>query len=275
MLRMIVTDLDGTLLNGDGIVDKPNFDTLLYLGKKGIVRTIATGRSPYSIGRVIPDDFPVDYIIFSSGAGIIRWNDKEIIHQCHLTQIETQNIINEFLALNVDFMVHDPIPHNHCFLYHTNNNENPDFFRRIELYNAYCRPYITGVEFPNGATQLIAVLPKDINLFASLREKFPELKVIRTTSPLDGHSIWMEIFPFDVSKAYGINWLCSHEINCNINEVVSIGNDYNDLDMLDLTEVSYVVANAPMEIKDRYRVVPSNDENGFSVAVMDAISIHQ
>jgi len=275
MLKMVVTDLDGTLLNSEGIADKPNIDTLEYLGKRGIVRVIATGRSPYSVGKVIKDDFPIDYIVFSSGAGIIRWNEKQIIHQQHLTQFETQSVINEFLDFGLDFMVHDPIPHNHCFLYHTCSNDNPDFFRRIEIYKAFCRPYIPGVDFPNGSTQLLAVLPNNPELFNTLSEKFPELKVIRTTSPLDGNSIWMEVFPQDISKAYGINWLCSQEVGCNIKEVVSIGNDFNDVDMLELTDFSYVVSNAPIELREHYRVVPSNDNYGFSVAVKEALTILQ
>lgn len=275
MLRMVVTDLDGTLLNKEGVADKPNIEILEDLGRRGVVRTIATGRSPYSVEKVIANDFPIDYIVFSSGAGIIRWSDKQIIHQRHLTQCETQNVINEFLAIGIDFMVHDPIPHNHCFLYHTNSSDNPDFFRRIEVYSAFCRPYIPGIDFPYGATQLIAVLANNPKLFNSLSAKFADLKVIRTTSPLDGNSIWMEVFPRDVSKAYGINWLCSHEVGCRIEEVISIGNDFNDLDMLELTEISYVVANAPHELKDCYRVVPTNDEFGFSVAVRDALSILQ
>ena len=275
MIRMVVTDIDGTLLNSNGEVDEPNLDTLKYLGKLGVVRVFATGRSPFSVEKVISYDFPVDYIVFSSGAGIIRWSDKQIIHERHLTQFHTQNVINEFLKLRVDFMVHDPIPHNHCFLYHSNNIDNPDFFRRIDVYNSFCQPYIPGIEYPNGATQLIAVLPNDPNLFNAISVKFPELKVIRTTSPLDGNSIWMEIFPKDISKAYGIQWLCSNEVNCEIKEVIAIGNDFNDLDMLELVENSYVVSNAPEEIKNRFRVVPSNNDFGFSEAVNDALTIQQ
>lgn len=269
---MVVTDLDGTLLNSNGLVDKPNLDILSYLGNQGIVRTIATGRSLYSVNKVITADFPMDFIIFSSGAGIIRWSDKQIIHQRSLTQIETQNVVNEFIELGLDFMVHDSIPHNHFFFYHTISNNNPDFFRRIEVYKAFCRPYIPGVEFPNGSTQLLAVLPNNPDLFNSLSEKFPYLKIIRTTSPLDGNSIWMEVFPNDVSKAYGISWLCSQEIYCEIKDVISIGNDFNDLDMLQLTETSYVVNNAPIDLRNCYRVVPSNDEHGFSFAVKDALT---
>jgi len=272
MLKMVVTDIDGTLLNSEAIVDEPAIETLNGLKELGVVRVLATGRSPYSISNVIPDDFPVDYIIFSSGAGIIHWSTKQIIHSRLLCQAEVQTVIEEFVNHGVDFMIHEPIPHNHCFLYHSINEDNHDFHRRIDVYRAFCRPYISGIDFPDGATQIIAVLPRDSEIFSNLSAQFPKLKVIRTTSPLDGASIWMEIFPIDVSKAYGISWLLNNEIRCSIDEVISIGNDYNDLDMLEFTTLSYVVANAPEVLKRKYRVVPSNDEYGFSAAVNDALS---
>jgi hydroxymethylpyrimidine pyrophosphatase-like HAD family hydrolase len=81
----------------------------------------------------------------------------------------------------------------------------------------------------------------------------------------------MEVFPNDVSKAYGISWLCSNVVNCDISDVISIGNDFNDLDMLELTPNAYVVSNAPNELKQRFKVVLSNEESGFSSAVRDAL----
>jgi Cof subfamily protein (haloacid dehalogenase superfamily) len=272
MLKMVVTDIDGTLLNSDAKVDDSALETLNALKELNVVRVLATGRSPYSISKVIPDDFPVDYIIFSSGAGIIHWGSKQIIHSRILGEADVQTVVKELINHKVDFMVHEPIPHNHCFLYHSSNEDNPDFYRRIDVYRAYCRPYIPGIDFPNGATQIISVLPMDTELFAYLSDKFPQLKVIRTTSPLDGKSIWMEIFPIDVSKAYGISWLLNNEVKFSNEEVISIGNDFNDLDMLEFTKLSYVVANSPDELKSKYNVVPSNDEHGFSVAVNEAIS---
>lgn len=273
MLRMVVTDLDGTLLNGFGLTSKVDFDTLVQLGREGIVRTIATGRSLYSVNKVIDDSFPVDYIIFSSGAGIIRWEDKQIIHERHLDDNDTQRMIDEFIRLGLDFMVHDSIPQNHFFYYHSVNNNNPDFNRRLDIYRAFCTPYIPGVGFAKGATQLLAVLPSNPDLFNTLSAKFSGIKIIRTTSPLDGCSIWMEVFPNDVSKAYGISWLSSNVVNCDINSVISIGNDFNDLDMLELTPNAYVVSNAPMELKERFRVVLSNEDSGFSYAVKDVLNL--
>lgn len=273
MLKMVVTDLDGTLLNGLGVTSKVDYETLIQLGREGVVRTIATGRSLYSVNKVINDSFPVDYIIFSSGAGIIRWADKQIIHERHLDDNDTQRMIDEFIRLGLDFMVHDSIPQNHFFYYYSVNNNNPDFNRRLDIYRAFCSPYIPGIGFTKGATQLLAVLPNDPELFSNLSAKFSGIKIIRTTSPLDGCSIWMEIFPNDVSKAYGINWLSSNVINCDIKSVISIGNDFNDLDMLEFTPNSYVVSNAPSELKERFKVAPSNEDNGFSFAVNEALSL--
>ena len=66
---MVITDLDGTLLNSGRIVSPENRRALERLGELGVVRVIATGRSLFSFNKVIERDFPVDYLLFSSGGG--------------------------------------------------------------------------------------------------------------------------------------------------------------------------------------------------------------
>lgn len=267
MKRMVVTDLDGTLLNSSQLVSKKDYQTLLGLKDQGIIRAIATGRSPYSVDKVLSPDFPVDFLIFSSGAGIMKWDDKHILHSRQFLSIDVQQLVTYFINYNLDFMVHEPIPHNHCFLYHhTGNHKSTDFLHRIELYSPFCRPFIPGIEFPVGATQLIAIIPEDMILFQTISHELKKYKVIRTTSPLDGKSIWMEIFPKEVSKAYGIVWLCNL-LNIEPSSILVIGNDFNDLDMLQLTKHSYVVENAPDDLSRQYKSVPSNDNSGFTTAV--------
>lgn len=264
---MVVTDLDGTLLNSQGQVSSTDIDTLSRLGEIGVVRAIATGRSPYSFSKVISSGFPIDYLIFSSGAGALEWATNTILYTTEIPAEQVQSIVDELIAHKVDFMVHEPIPANHRFLYHQSGNHNPDFLNRIEIYRPFCQPYIPGVAYGSAATQLLAVLPHDVEWFEMLRGKFPTLKVIRATSPLDGHSIWMEIFRRDVSKAYGISWLCQ-KLGIENDVVLTLGNDFNDLDMLGSFTNSFVVANAPEELKSRFSVVKSNNESGFSDAVM-------
>ena len=272
MVKMVVTDLDGTLLSSNSDYSSKNLSTLHLLGEMGIIRVIATGRSPYSASKVIPNDFPIDYLVFSSGAGIIRWSDKSIVYTTELNSSKVQEIIDLFVDSSVDFMVQEPIPQNHIFHYHSSGGSNPDFDRRLAVYKDFCSPLILGISYPDNATQLIAVLPPNPELFYSLESKLTGVKVIRATSPLDGESIWMEIFPEGVSKGHSVDWLCKFLGNIQPNEILAIGNDYNDLDLLNYTPNSYLVSNAPDELKQKFKVVASNDESGFAEAVEKEIS---
>ena len=269
-LQMVVTDLDGTLLTSDGKVSDADYSTLVEMGEKGIVRVIATGRNPYSFSKVIPSNFPIDYLIFSSGAGAIDWKTKELLYTSELDGTSVQTVVDLLMKNGVDFMVHEPITANHRFLYFHGHTHNPDFERRIELYKNFCQPYIPGVVYDTTASQILAVLPHNVELFDNLKNIFPDLKVIRATSPIDGHSIWMEIFSNHISKAYGIQWICEIH-NITLSKVVAIGNDFNDLDMLGFVPCSFVVENAPIELRENFETVKSNNDSGFSDAVLRII----
>lgn len=273
MIRLVVTDLDGTLLRSDHKFNSEDLITLNRLGDMGIIRVIATGRSPFSASAVLPDDFPIDYLLFSSGAGIIRWSDKSIIHANQLSPENVQYIITLLVEMQADFMVHEPIPLNHCFLYHSSGKLNSDFERRINLYKDYSQPLITGLPFPGPASQVLVVLPNDTERFNAISKKLNGVQVIRATSPLDGESIWLEIFPKGVSKSGGIKWLCSFIGGIRPDDLLALGNDYNDIDMLNLAGKAFVVSNAPGELKDKFQVVPINDEAGFSHAVKSTLKI--
>ncbi len=267
--EMVVTDLDGTLLNNCAKVSLQDMKTLYRLGEKGIVRVIATGRNFFSLSKVIKDKFPIDYIIFSSGAGVYDWREKKLMHSQYLPDFEVKQIAQILINHSVDFMIHEVIPENHKFVYHFSGNHNPDFERRISVYKDFAQPLDPKTETYKHACQILAVFPNDVTLFEQIKQKFDDIKIIRTTSPLDGDSIWMEIFPNTVSKGHGIEWLCNH-LKINHQHTISIGNDFNDIDMLEYTYEKYIVSNAPDELKAVFPVCKSNCENGFT----DAVSRH-
>ena len=76
---MVVTDLDGTLIRSDRTFADDDLEALRVLGSEGIVRVIATGRSLYSARLVLDPEFPIDYLIFSTGAGILEWQSQTLI----------------------------------------------------------------------------------------------------------------------------------------------------------------------------------------------------
>ncbi|MFC2151247.1 HAD-IIB family hydrolase [Bacteroidota bacterium] len=264
--QMVITDLDGTLLNNKREASLLDMKSLYWLGEQGIIRVIATGRNFFSLNKVLKNNFPIDYLIFSSGAGIFDWKNKELLHSEFLPDYEVQQISQILIDHEVDFMIHEMIPENHKFIFHRSANYNPDFERRINVYKDFAYELKLNIEKYDHACQILAVFPNNIDLFENIQQKFDDIKIIRTTSPLDGDSIWMEIFPKTVSKGHGVSWLCN-ELNIDPKNTISIGNDYNDIDMLEFTAKKFVVANAPDDLKMKFPVCNSNLESGFSSAL--------
>jgi HAD superfamily hydrolase (TIGR01484 family) len=265
---LFICDFDGTLLRSDRSFSDTDLNALIRLGELDIIRALATGRSLYSINTLPISELPVDFILFSSGAGIIRHPAGSIIRKVSLKPHEVSRAIEILQANNLDFMVHHPIPHNHVFSYVESTSDNPDFKNRIALYHQFAKPLETSIDGFGNATQLLAILPPADNrpVIATLKKALPGFNIIQTTSPLDGQSTWIEIFPATVSKGLTAAWL-SAEYGLNADRALSVGNDYNDVDLLEWAACSFVVDNAPHDLKSRFPVVASNNECGVAEAV--------
>ena len=260
-------DFDGTLLRSDRTIAAVDLTALAKLGTMGIVRVIATGRSLFSFNTVAVTDLPVDFIIFSTGAGILNYSDGDIIRKASLDAGEVERASDVLKAYRLDYMIHHTIPDNHKFAYFRSNHKNADFDRRLKIYSQYAQPLLESPDGFGAATQLLAVVParRGNTVLEMVRSDLPDYNVIQTTSPLDGESTWIEIFPATISKSLTAAWL-AEELGINPQRVVAVGNDYNDLDLLEWSSRSYVVKNAPEDLKKRFTNVASNNDGGVAEA---------
>jgi len=264
---LFIMDFDGTLLRSDRTVAAEELAALQQLGELGIIRAVATGRSLFSFNTVPLSDLPLDFVIFSTGAGILQYSDGGIIRKVNLESREVDLASEVLKAYQLDFMIHRTIPDNHQFAYHRTNPSNDDFDRRLELYRRHADSLPQNSNGFGPATQLLAVVParNGTAVLESIRNDLVDFNVIQTTSPLDGKSTWIEIFPSTVSKSQTAAWLAA-ELRIERRHIVSVGNDYNDLDLLEWTHASYVVANAPADLKSRFATVASNNDGGVAEA---------
>ena len=277
---IFVTDFDGTLYSDFHKVSDVDFETFIKLGSLNIKRVIATGRSYFSALKVIPAQFPIDYLIFSSGAGIMEWENKKIIKSYSLNKTQMEATVTVLKENKYDFMLHKKIPDNHYFWYYKASVKpmTGDFESRCAIYSDYCKELEdkTLAELEE-ASQFVVVIPCDNlsspEIYEGLKEKLKkadcfnsDLNIIRTTSPIDKKTLWIEIFPKDVSKAKGIKTIADM-LSSNYNNIAAVGNDFNDLDMLRWVKNPFVVENSPIELKNEFMTVKSNNENGFTDAV--------
>jgi hypothetical protein len=264
---LFIMDFDGTLLRSDRTFNEVDLAALQQLGELGIIRTIATGRSLFSFRRACISNLPLDFVIFSMGAGVLQYNGEGIVRQTSLEAHEVARACEVLKTCRLDFMIHRVIPDNHMFAYFKSSRKNDDFDRRLDLYRQQAQPLADPTHGFDLASQLLAVVPPGdgSSVLAEVRSQLPDFSIIHTTSPLDGQSTWIEIFPSTVSKSLTASWLAG-QLDIDRQRIVSVGNDYNDLDLLEWTASSYVVGNAPADLRDRFTAVASNNNGGVAEA---------
>ena len=266
----VFMDLDGTLLQSDSTISAANEQALQAVRARGYLCIGVTGRSLHSARSVLSGASPLDYLAVSSGAATLDWQMQKLLVAHEISPCDTQRGIEILLSLGMDFMVHDPMPDNHCFAYCKRDAAaNPDFEERRQRYESYARDFDQNIPLKGPATQFLVVSPPH-NEAARLHERlvvlFAGFTVVRTTSPLDHDSTWFEILPPSVDKGKAAEWLRQRFVLPSA-RCMAIGNDYNDLSLLEWCAHSFVVDNAPGVLKERFASVPRNDEDGVSIAL--------
>ncbi len=269
--KMFITDLDGTLFRPDHTFSGTDITSLKKLKAQGVVRVAATGRSIFSLERSLKEPLPVDYLIFSTGGGIALYPDpfRNILKASTLSESDTEFAATFLETLGVDYMIQNAIPDNHFFNYRFKSKNNSDFITRMEFYKKYCSPLDGNLKMRS--SQLLAIVPDNNGnrLFEIIKENLPEFSIIKATSPFDGKTVWIEIFPPGTSKSHAASWL-ARQLEIPEDNTVAVGNDYNDEDLLHWANQGYVVKNAPEDLKQKFITVASNNNSGVSEAIKNA-----
>ncbi len=276
--KMFITDFDGTLLTDNKNIHPRDIDTLDQLRRNHVYTAIATGRSIYSFEKALGNIYrntdlktlPIDFVIFSTGAGLLEFKSREVIYKRSIPGSKIGKIIDFLDAVRINYMIHKAIPDTQYFLYRDFGQECPDFHHRINMYKEFGRPLNQNDHPQTPATEVLAVLPggRGHEFATKIQKAFSDLSVIHATSPLDRQSAWVEIFHKDVSKSRTAAYL-SRRLGIDPGNVVSVGNDYNDQDLLEWSGKGWVVENAPACLKKQFKTVPSNNRCGVTRAARE------
>jgi Cof subfamily protein (haloacid dehalogenase superfamily) len=265
-IKAVACDLDGTLLNKDGEIHPSDLKAFKTLGKMGVCRIIATGRSLFSFRQVIPDDFPIDYLILCAGGGTVDFESKEVIDSSVIPAEDVRRIALKLRNFQIDYQVRDIIPKDHFYKYERFFDQNPDFDRLNNHYKDFTEP-VQAIEELGAASRIISIAPGQdyIEFFESFSSDYG---IIRATSPTDHRSVWMEIYPHGVNKGRALDKLLqTHDIQ--LGETLGLGNDYNDIHLLDLTGRSFVVDNAPPALKAKYETTVNHNRAPLSAVLSE------
>lgn len=289
---MVAFDLDGTLLGQDHKISDYSVQYLRSLHQKGLIISIATGRSPAAIAEVIRRlnfDFPSPH---SLGFPIVTTNGAKGIHVCHDTTLEVgekkEGDGNPMIdgRMKVTELFHQPVPLDlarktlkvakdiGCV---TNYYIGHDIYAQVledwhlEATKKYSN--LTGVDFTyckddyqeamqRGLPSKLLVLcePHTIDdTFQKVDEALGhEAKVIRGSPPF-----FVEVLNKNVNKGNGLQSLCE-SLGVDISECIAFGDGDNDIEFIVKAGLGVAMMNARDTVKEIADAITdhSNHEDG-------------
>jgi hypothetical protein len=218
-----------------------------------------------------PGDLPLDYLIFSTGAGIMAWPGNQLIRSCSIPRDGVLEIAACFDRYGFDYMIHKAIPDTSYFLFKSTSGRNSDFQRRMAMYSNFATPLGATTSIYDQSTEVLAIVPGGFPWahLDALRCELAGFSVIPATSPLDQTSLWIEVFSAGVSKSASSQWL-ARQIGVSREMVTAVGNDYNDADLLAWAGQGFLMDDSPETLKNKYFSSGSNNEFGVSRAAASA-----
>lgn len=260
MIKLIATDMDGTLLDENGDLPKNFFDTLEKLEEKNIKFVIASGRPFYTLHDNFKPYSHKLYYICDNGSYIVEKGKEPIVSLIEKSSLKA--IVECCLSIpNIEIIL--------CGIknaYHRPCAEN--FLKEINKY--YLRTHIIN-DLTNIDDDIFKIAICDFSnpLNNSYKILYPlfskDYKVV-----VSGE-IWVDITNKDVNKGAALNALQKLE-NISYEETMVFGDFYNDIEMLSHAHYSFVMENANEDMKQYGNfIAKSNREYGVIKAIEEYV----
>lgn len=257
MIKMVVTDIDGTIYLPElGITDNVRA-CIRNLTDNGIKVAIATGRT-YSSAKNIADKIGIKCPLICYQGGTVNSYDGEILDVKYLDPVPAREIIADFRKRNI----------------HLNVYINDKLF--VENDDQYIKDYIgdKGIDyfkvdsFDNldfSKLNKLLAIKYDAefidSLIEELRQKYPDLYIVKS------FDYFCEIAHKQATKGNAIKFLCE-KFGISTDEVLAIGDQNNDIEMIETAGVGVAMANGTDQIKSCCNYVTDSVFNdGFVKAV--------
>lgn len=261
--KMICLDIDGTLLNSEHKISENTRKVIQIVSKiRQILVILVSARMPKGILFLLEELNISNPIICYSGALVM--DDKTNILSNVTIPISDVNQIYSFAK---DMGVHVSLYKDDKWYI-----EKIDKWAKQESEITHISPIITRFtdlfslwEQENSGPNKILCMA-DPNEIEVLNMK---TKVVHSNNLniYQSKSTYLEIMPTDASKTSAIEVLCK-TFDIQKSEVIAIGDNYNDIDMIEFAGLGIAMGNAPDHVKQYADYITlSNDEDGVAEAI--------
>lgn len=278
MIKLVASDLDGTIIDKNNSIYENNFKAIKAINDKNINFVICTGKT-YPIIKGVCSQFNATYGIFGNGNQIVNLKTGEEIYKKLLSRddvnlcidiakenglhvhvyTDTEIITEQLLYMDLrNYKLKENHYYNTALEFKIINNIK-DYIDKNNI--DVCKLVISS---PNDLSEVKTEILKDLDLSVTTIKKIGEYK----DNIIDKEYQYLDITPKNISKSAALDVLSTY-LNVDRSEVMAIGDNLNDLDMVKNSGIGVAVANAYDELKNVAKYTTTNpvETGGFAEAV--------
>lgn len=264
MIKLIAIDLDGTLLKDDKTISERNITTLKAAKAQGVKVVLCTGRPLNSVlahletlGLTDPGDYAVTF-----NGGLVQANDTgEILSQDVMSVADAKDIYELTSRLEIPL---DAVAGDYVYRIQPQPVAYPSMYDQLNKILIFEDRTFLELAADQVINKMVSAIPAEY-----LEEKLPQV-------PADYHGRYnivrsgeflFEFLPKHVSKANGLAKLGAL-LNIEKSEMMALGDEENDLAMIEYVGLGVAMANATAELKGAAQYITETNENhGVALAV--------
>lgn len=251
MIKLIITDMDGTLLDDSGNLDREFFDVLDKLLQLDIIFVAASGRQYYQLMNNF--QHYADRIAYIAENGsLVMVDDKEL----YTSVLNRKNVLDMLKDIGeVDGITTVLCGKKAAYF-------NADDEDTLEEMKKYYYNYEIFKDFSKINDDILKISIYDLkgpnnNSYKALYPIWKDKFQLTISTPQ-----WLDIYNIGTNKGRAIK-LLQEKFEIKKEETMVFGDYYNDIDMFEYAFYSYAMGNAPDDVKEKARFIAKrNSEKG-------------
>jgi len=266
--KMIVLDLDDTLLRDDHTISDRTKAALMKAQELGVKVVLASGRPTFAM-KDIAEELNLakygSYILSFNGSKIIDWQDKK--------EIFSSTLSSEAAHKLYDISIREGI-HIHTYVGDDIVTENENQYTSLEST-------ITGipVKMVDSFKEAVAEpVVKCLMVYEPEKLKQVETKLQAELgnefSVMRSKPFFLEFMEKGISKGTSLNQLIQL-LGIKREEVIAMGDSYNDLEMIEFAGLGVAMGNSPEDIKAAANYVTDTNMNDGVAKVVEEFILKQ
>ena len=274
-VRLIAIDIDGTLLDSNFQVSERNLAALRRAHTLGVEIALATGRR-HLFALPVARALGFEVALISSNGAITRGSDGALFHRDLLPLASALELVAHMTEFRRNLVITYDGEESGSLLLETLEELTGSIKKWLEK-NAQHLRFVQPIEQGLQGDPIQAMFCGTVERMTAAQERLVKNKglLARITALKTQYNerdlCMVDILNKGCTKGAALErWAASRGYEAS--EVMAIGDNFNDIEMLEFAGHAYIMGNAPEELRERgWNTTLSNNENGVALAVEAAL----